>query len=441
MKQTLTSACLVACVVLCKAATGADPVPLDWPPSSSVPPINIRGGEIGQPGGVWIQVRRGTTNDLVDVLAQGVLVYDTTTDRLRVGDGVTVGGVPIGIDAMPGETGLIKYSEGTPEGGLSGVVGDIAVDAVNGAGYIKQSGNHTTTGWDLIKTEGNSATAQRYVNNTQVRSQALDDQITNGTFTGSATPWSLGGGWTYASGTNNVYITGGVISGAVLSQTITEVHSGSEYMVGATIGGFAANEEVVVTFVTGTSTITLGTYSAPTSMSEPLTIPEIGTSSFGFLNFTLSNSSGTAATYIDDVTMTLTRECLRQTPIATYWPAGTLTQIGDGGRAVWRGGVDAGTPQFQLIMADSAGNESSLWTWTAPASGDFELTADFVYSTTAAGRWAVRMLQHQQDVGIDNGTFVNVTWASEGAQLLLLIDGADNNVRIDWSDYITIKTP
>lgn len=326
--------------------------------------------------------------------------------------------------------------------------GDPTADVDTGRLYLDydsgdlwtQTSDSGASGWDVFVRNGASTKLSRGINNTQVKAQQLNDQITNGTFTGSATGWSLGGGWTYA--TNQVYITGGVISGAVLSQTITEVHSGSEYTVTADLGGFAANEEIVLTFVTGSSTITLGTYSAPGAISELLTIPEIGTTSSGFLNFTLSNSSGTAATYIDNVTMTLTRDCLRQSPIATYWPAGTLTKIGDGGRAVWRGGIDANTPQLQLVMADSAGNESTLWTWTAPASGDFELTADFIYSTTAAGRWAVKLIQHQQDVAIDQGNFVNVTWASEGAQLLLLATpDADNDIRVDWSQYMTIKVP
>lgn len=85
--------CLVSC---CMVATGADPVVLDWPPSSSVPALSIDGGEIGQPGGAWIYVRRGaSTNIAALTLSQGVLVYDTTNDRLFVGDGSTSGGVQL----------------------------------------------------------------------------------------------------------------------------------------------------------------------------------------------------------------------------------------------------------------------------------------------------------------------------------------------------------
>lgn len=101
------------CLVLCMVATGADPVVLDWPPSSSVPALSIDGGTIGQPGGTWFKVRRGAaTNIAALTLGQGVLAYDTDNDLLKVGDGSTAGGVAVGTGAGGGGTVLTNLPTG-----------------------------------------------------------------------------------------------------------------------------------------------------------------------------------------------------------------------------------------------------------------------------------------------------------------------------------------
>jgi hypothetical protein len=50
-------------------------------------------------------------------------------------------------------TALIKSGEGTPEGSVTGVIGNIYLRSDGGANttlYVKESGNNTNTGWAAI---------------------------------------------------------------------------------------------------------------------------------------------------------------------------------------------------------------------------------------------------------------------------------------------------
>lgn len=119
------------------------------------------------------------------------------------------------------------------------------------------------------------------------------EYITNGTFTGAATGWTLGAGWAY--GTNNVAKTAGegTLSQAVASLAATPA-SGEIYLVNFTISGWSKGSPAL-TFMGGTG--------SGTTVTADGTYNRIITTSSASGAFTFTPSASDDAYTMDDVKM------------------------------------------------------------------------------------------------------------------------------------------
>ena len=154
--------------------------------------------------------------------------------------------------------------------------------------------------------------------------------VTNGSFTGSATGWTLGAGWTY--GSNAVSHSSGT---ATLTQTSMTVVIGGVYTVIYTISGMSAGSVTVsIGGASGTSRTANGTY------TEALTATTTGTLTFtpvtGFngtiddvyagvtLNFLPMTESPELVVTPHDYT-SVTNYCLQSRTLATTWVSSGVT--------------------------------------------------------------------------------------------------------------------
>jgi hypothetical protein len=95
-----------------------------------------------------VQIRRGTSaQHALYQMVQGELTLNTTTKRLHIHDGVTMGGFPLARADEVGDARLFQ-SAGDPNGNKVGKIGDVCVRMDTKSIYIKTSGDNTNTGWE-----------------------------------------------------------------------------------------------------------------------------------------------------------------------------------------------------------------------------------------------------------------------------------------------------
>ena len=115
---------------------------------------------------------------------------------------------------------------------------------LTGSGYI----DHMTMSYD------NGATAQ-----VDILDDIEADKVTNGTFTGNATGWTLDAGWAYNA--NNIDIDGTQLAPKSAYQSIATLKAGTSYVVTYTITRTAGTIAPKIGGTTGTSQNSAATYS------------------------------------------------------------------------------------------------------------------------------------------------------------------------------------
>lgn len=154
--------------------------------------------------------------------------------------------------------------------------------------------------------------------------------VTNGSFTGSATGWTLGSGWAY--GTNNVNHTSGT---ATMTQTSMNVIIGGVYTVTYTISGMSAGTVTVsIGGAAGTARSANGTYTQALTATTTGTLTFTPTTTFNgtiddvyagvTLNFLPMIESPELVATPHDYT-SATNYCLQNRTLATTWVASGIT--------------------------------------------------------------------------------------------------------------------
>lgn len=171
------------------------------------------------------------------VIGAGVATYTAIGDGdalIQSGLAISVGGIyKISIDIVTNTTGyqtairlgrrVVKYIEANATGtftfwGTAGSEDTIIISQNLGA-------NDPSTGELVIDNVSVKRTLSCYVFDTETQ-----QYITNGTFTGSATGWTLGTGWAWNAG-NFVRHTAGVGNNENLSQTISDILHGEDVLI------------------------------------------------------------------------------------------------------------------------------------------------------------------------------------------------------------------
>ncbi|MCU7618221.1 hypothetical protein NZ698_13510 [Chryseobacterium sp. PBS4-4] len=126
--------------------------------------------------------------------------------------------------------------------------------------------------------------------------------VTNGTFTGNATGWTLNGGWTFDGTANNIYIDTDNISNIDVSQTLNNLRNTNNTIpvtmtVGARDGGnaagFAANLQILLN---GTLYATINNSTTRSTSVNNVTITLSNGATSNFVPFTTANITGYTTT-------------------------------------------------------------------------------------------------------------------------------------------------
>ena len=144
---------------------------------------------------------------------------------------------------------------------------------------VDASGGGITSGLSIVEDQdGTDSALSISTTAVQVNESLGTELVTNGSFTGSATGWTLGSGWAYASNAVNKAVQG---SSGTLTQAIT-VAASTWYKISFTISNYAA----------GYVFVSLGGQTTPTSQENGAHIQYIYTSSTaGTLTFTTTDAS------------------------------------------------------------------------------------------------------------------------------------------------------
>lgn len=198
---------------------------------------------------------------------------DSDTPLIKFNSNETNTEAIVTFENTAGDVDLFRV-DATPEGSVSGSIGDMAIDATNGFFYLKTSGSATNTGW---QSTGGSPTYKSY---------SLANPGNAGTF-------YIGGHYAYASADANLTI------GGAVTQTFgsaNEAHGSHAFAVASGAGG----TDLVLT-VTGVSITDAG---VKNDTDSEVIVPDADAAStnqyfetskkwLGQITYTLSGSAGT----------------------------------------------------------------------------------------------------------------------------------------------------
>jgi len=225
--------------------------------------------------------------------------------------------------------------------------------------------------------------------------------VTNGTFTGSATGWTLGSGWSY--GSNAVSHTSGT---ATMTQTSMNVVIGGVYTVTYTISGMSAGTVTVsIGGAAGTARSTNGTYIQALTATTTGTLTFTPTTTFNgtiddvYVGVTLSflpfTESPEFAVTPHDYT-SATNLCLQSRTLATTWVSSGVTATN----------ADTYQAPSELTYA-TPGTSTRLVSSSSPGTVTQTITGLTIGQYYSAAIW----IRANQTLALPNGVAGNFTWA------------------------------
>ncbi len=253
--------------------------------------------------------------------------------------------------------------------------------------------------------------------------------VTNGTFTGSATGWTLNAGWAY--GTNNVSHTSGT---ATMTQTSMNVVIGGVYTVTYTISGMSAGTVTVsIGGASGTARSANGTYTQALTATTTGTLTFTPTTTFDgtiddvyagvTLNFLPYAESPELVATPHDYT-SATNYCLQNRTLATTWVSSGVTA------------TNANTYAAPSMIDWATASATRLVSSTTPGTVTQTVAGLTISTVYSASIW----VRADQDATNPTGITGSLKWGSGGGLITTNFTATNEWKKVECNSFTATAT-